>query len=70
MKRLERASYAKAYHSLGLLAYGTREFKEARGFFLQAILNDFRLLFNRQIISLCSKSFLGIKVIDKLKGIR
>jgi glycosyltransferase involved in cell wall biosynthesis len=70
VKRLERASYAKAYHSLGLLAYGAREFREARSFFLRVMLNDLRLISNRQIISLWVKSFLGPKVIDGVKGIR
>ncbi len=69
-KRLERASYAKAYYSLGLLAYSTREFKEARKFFLQAVKNDLKLLFNRQIVSLWAKSLLGSRVVDGLKGIR
>jgi tetratricopeptide (TPR) repeat protein len=70
VKRLERASYAKAYHSLGLLAYNTREFKDARNFFLRAMLNDFRLFFNRQILSLSFKSLLGPRAIDSLKDIR
>jgi glycosyltransferase involved in cell wall biosynthesis len=70
VKLLERASYAKAFHSLGLLAYNTREFKTARSFFLRAILNDFRLFFNRQVISLSLKSLLGPKAIDSLKDIR
>ncbi len=70
VKRLGRASYAKAYHSLGLLAYNTREFKDARNFFLRAMLNDFRLFFNRQILSLSLKSLLGPKMIDSLKGVR
>lgn len=67
VKRLERASFAMAYHSLGLLAYGTREFGEARKYFLQAVLNNFKLLFNRQLISLWAKSLLGPKVVDTLK---
>jgi len=70
VKRLERASYAKAYHSLGLLAYGARDFKDTRGFFLQAMLNDFRLFFNGQIISLWGRTLLGIRVVDKLKSVR
>jgi tetratricopeptide (TPR) repeat protein len=70
VKRLERASYAKAFHSLGLLAYNTREFKDARNFFVRAALNDFRLFFNWQIVSLWLKSLLGPRIIDRLKGIR
>jgi len=70
VKRLERASYAKAYHSLGLLAYGTREFKDARNFFFRAMMKDFQLFFNRQFISLWLKSLLSPKLVDSLKGIR
>jgi glycosyltransferase involved in cell wall biosynthesis len=70
VKRLERASFAMAYHSLGLLAYGTREFGEARKFFLRAVLNNLKLLFNRQIISLWVKSLLGPKVVDNFKKLR
>jgi glycosyltransferase involved in cell wall biosynthesis len=70
IKCSERTSYAIAFQSLGLLAYGTREFKEARRFFMWAIFYNFRLLFNRQIISLWCKSLLGSKVIDRLKRIR
>jgi len=70
VKRLEHASYAKAYHSLGLLAYGTREFKDARKFFFRAMMNDFQLFFNRQVVSLWLKSLLGSRLIDSLKDIR
>ena len=70
VKRLQSKSYAKAYHSLGLLAYGTREFNDARGFFFRTILSDFRLFFNSQIIILWFKSFLGSKLVDSLKNVR
>ncbi len=70
VKRLERASYAKAFYSLGLLAYGTREFGEARRFFLRAVLNDLKLAFNRQIVSLWVKSLLSPKMVDWLKSFR
>lgn len=70
VKPLERASYAKACQSLGVLAYGTREFREARVFFARAVRNDFRLFFNRQIVSLWGKSLLGPDVIARLKNIR
>lgn len=70
VKRLERASYAKAFYSLGLLAYGTREFGEARRFFLRAILNDLKLAFNRQIVSLWGKSLLNPGMVDWLKRLR
>jgi tetratricopeptide (TPR) repeat protein len=70
VKRLARASYAKAFHSLGLLAYGTREFREARRFFLRALLNDVKLLFDSQIVSLWAKSWLSPGMVDRLKGLR
>lgn len=70
VKCLERASYSEAYYSLGLLAYGTREFREARIFFMRAVMNNLRLLFNRQIVSLWAKSLLGPKLVDGLKGFR
>ena len=70
VKRLERASYAKAYQSLGLLAYGTREFKESRIFFFRAMLNDFKLFFNRQILSRWFKSLLGPRLVKSLKDVR
>lgn len=70
VKRLERASYTKAFYSLGLLAYGTREFREARRFFLRAVLNDLKLAFNRQIVSLWVKSLLSPEMVDWFKSFR
>jgi glycosyltransferase involved in cell wall biosynthesis len=70
VKHLARASYAKAYHSLGLLAYNTREFRDAWRFFLLAMSNDFRLIINRRILCLLLKSLLGSKVVDTIKSYR
>jgi glycosyltransferase involved in cell wall biosynthesis len=70
VKYPERASYAKAYHSLGMLAYNGREFAESRQFFLLAILNDFKLLFNNKVVTLWVKSWLNPKVVDWLKDFR
>lgn len=69
-KHLERASFAKAYHSLGLLAYGTREFAEARRFLIRAVFNDLKLLFNRQVVSLWIKSLFGSKIVDRFRALR
>lgn len=70
VKLLKSASYVKAYHSLALLAYGTREFREARKFLLLTIKNEPKFLLNRQIVSLWAKSLLGPKVVDSLKKFR
>ena len=70
VKGLERASRAQSCFVLGLLAYNTREFSEARRFFLRAIMNEFKLLFNGQLISLWLKSLLNPNWVDWLKSVR
>lgn len=70
VRRLERTAYAKTYYSLGLLAYGTREFEEARGYFLRAVLYNPGYLLNRQLVSRWLKSFLDSKIVDRLKKMR
>lgn len=70
VKGLERVSRAKSYFVLGLLAYNTREFPEARRFFLRALMNDPKLLFNGQLISLWLKSLLNPDWVDWLKSVR
>jgi len=70
VKSMGRLVYAKMYFSLGLLAYGARDFTEAQRNFMQAILKDFGSVFNRQLVSLWVKSLLGPKVIDGLKNTR
>ncbi len=68
--RFQRAAYAKAYQALGILAYNTREFVEARRFLSYAIWNNSKLLLNRQVLSLWFKSLLGPNVIDLLKSVK
>ena len=70
MKGTERSVYSTMYFSLGLLAYGARDFTEARCNFLRAVLKKFSLLLDRQLVSLWIKSLLGSKVIDGLKNVR
>lgn len=70
VRRLERSSYAKAYYSLGLLAYGTREFREVHNFFLRAVLNNPKLLFKWLFVSLGIKSLFNPKMVDWLKSLR
>jgi hypothetical protein len=70
VKSMEASVYSKMYFSLGLLAYGARDFSEARRNFMRAVLKNFSLLFDRQLVSLWIKSLLGPKVLDGLKSIR
>jgi len=70
VKSMEAPVYSKMYFSLGLLAYGARDFTDARRNFMYAVLKNFGLLFDRQLISLWIKSLLGSKVMDGLKSIR
>lgn len=69
-KHLERSSYARAYYSLGMLAYNARDFTASRKFFLLAVLSDFKLLFKGRVIFLWMKAWLNPKVVDWLKGLR
>ena len=70
VKSTERSVYSTMYFSLGLLAYGARDFTEARRNFMQAVLNNFGSIFNRKLVSLWVKSMLGPKLIDSLKNVR
>jgi hypothetical protein len=67
--RLRRTAYAQAYFALGMLAYNTREFGEARRFLWRAMWNDTRLLFDGQIVGMWTKSWLGPRAVDLLKNI-
>ena len=58
VRSLERASSAKAYFALGMLAYGTREFRESRWFFARAVFADPKYLFNRDLTSRWVKSLI------------
>ncbi len=70
VRRLKPSSYAKAYYSLGLLAYGKGEHKEARQYFLSAIACDFRILFRSPVVPLWAKSRLNGRLMDWLRGLR
>ena len=70
VKRLERTSYARAYYALGLLAYGTREFRESRRFFTQAVLASPQLSLNGKLIGLWLKSTINPGLLDRLRRIR
>lgn len=70
VKRLQRAARARMFHSLGLLAYGTREFDLARRFFRRAVQNDFKLLSAPSLLSRWLKSLLGERLLERLKALR
>jgi hypothetical protein len=70
VKRLQRAARARMFHSLGLLAYGTREFALSRRFFRRAVQNDFKLLFDPSLFSRWVKSLLGERLLERLKALR
>ena len=70
VRLLERAASAKAYFALGMLAYGTREFRESRWFFARAVFTDFKYLFNRELTSRWVKSLMSPKLVDFLKNFR
>ena len=70
VRLLERAASAKAYFALGMLAYGTREFRESRWFFARAVFTDFKYLFNRELTSRWLKSLMSPKLVDFLKNFR
>jgi glycosyltransferase involved in cell wall biosynthesis len=70
VKGLERAASAKAYFALGMLAYGTREFRESRWFFARAVFADFKYLFDRELTSRWVKSLMNPKIVDLLKNFR
>jgi glycosyltransferase involved in cell wall biosynthesis len=70
VKRLQRAARARMFHSLGMLAYGTREFHLSRRFFRRAVQNDFKLLFDPALLSRWVKSLLGPRLLERLKALR
>jgi len=67
---LKRAASAKAYFALGMLAYGTREFRESRWFLTRAVFSDFKYLINRELTSRWVKSLMSPKIVDFLKNFR
>lgn len=70
IRHLQRAARARMFHSLGLLAYGTREFDQFRRFFRRAVQNDSRLLFDPALLSRWVKSLLGERLLERLKNLR
>lgn len=70
VNHLQRAAYATAYCALGILAYNTREFTEARQFLSRAIWNDIKLTLHKQVMSLWVKSLFDPKAITLLKNIK
>lgn len=69
LQSFQRRSYVSAYIALAMLHYGSKHFKETRGFLLRAVSIDPRKAFNRQYVLLYLKSSLGAKNIKKLKSI-
>jgi hypothetical protein len=65
---MQRAICSTAFYTLGLLAHNTREFAVSRRFLSRAIVNDIKLLLNKQVLSMWVKTLLGPKVIDMLKS--
>jgi glycosyltransferase involved in cell wall biosynthesis len=61
-----RVAFANAYLALGLLFYGTRQFRAARGFLLRALATNPRHAFNRQLLLPLAKSLLDARLIDWL----
>ena len=70
IKGLEQTAYARAYYALGLLAYGTREFRESRHFFARAVFASPRLSLNGKLLGLWLKSTIHRGLLDRLKGIQ
>ncbi len=70
IRQLQRAARARMFHSLGMLAYGTREFRLARRFFRRAVQHDLRLLFDPALLSRWVKSLLGARLLERLKALR
>lgn len=70
VKQLQRTAYATAYCALGILAYNTREFTEARRFLSNALWSDSNLALNKQVMSLWIKSLFDPKAITLLRNIK
>jgi tetratricopeptide (TPR) repeat protein len=68
MKDMQRSTYAKMYYSLGLLAYGARQLRDARHFFTLAIKFDLRLITSKSWIALWLKSWLTPRILEYLKN--
>ena len=60
-------AYANALFALGTLSYGARAFKQARSFLRSAVAADSRVLFDPGLLSMFTKSLLGVRLSDWLK---
>ncbi|GAB4458411.1 MAG: hypothetical protein Kow0070_12010 [Anaerolineales bacterium] len=70
IRQLQRAARARMFHSLGMLAYGTHEFRLARRFFRRAVQHNPRLLLDPALLSRWVKSLLGARLLERLKALR
>jgi hypothetical protein len=59
----KRGAYGNANFALGLLCYGSKQFKLTRKFLLDAIKYDGKLLINRRLAMTYIKSLLGVKML-------
>lgn len=69
-KSEESRAFAAAFFALGVLAYGTRDFREARRLFQQALDSNPRLLLDRRLVTKWLKSWLPAHLIERLKSWR
>jgi hypothetical protein len=71
LKSYRRSAYANTYLALGKLSYGTRKFREARGFLLRAVASNLSFGLKRELMVTLLKSLvLDTKLFDRLKGTR
>ncbi|MBE2224178.1 MAG: glycosyltransferase [Anaerolineae bacterium] len=63
-----KLAFANAYFALAQLNYGARNFSETRRYLLLAMNTDSGIALNRRFVSMYSKTLLGDKLIDRLKG--
>jgi hypothetical protein len=62
--------YARAYLTLGRLAYGQRHMDVARRYLYLALKYDIHCLRNSNVLQLLAKSLIGPKWLDILKGLK
>ncbi|MCC6300296.1 MAG: glycosyltransferase [Anaerolineales bacterium] len=66
--RLRRQAYSQAYLALGLLNYGSRQFRDARKFLVKAASHDLLLVFDRRFFTALLKSFLHPQLVELYRG--
>ena len=66
LRGYRQVAFGNAYLALGLLFYGTRQFRAARGFLLRTLATNPRHAFNRQLVVPLAKSLLGARLINQL----